>query len=197
MYYEKTIGTQLRKRAGISNRCHDERTGKAQSDRRTVIMRLAPINLFTCSAAPMQLIVHAILVTFFLIAQVQSASAQEDLQKRIDQLGKRVDQLESKQRQPVTEIHRDAGGAVVFLFGAFCALWAQYTKRNPWLWFFLGLFFNVITVLVLLAKNSDDRRQALGEPAAAGSLVAVAIIGGLFIVAALAGIAIWLLMQPS
>ena len=46
-------------------------------------------------------------------------------------------------------------GSVIFLFGAFCALWAQNTRRNPWLWFFLGLFFNVITVLVLLVKNSD------------------------------------------
>jgi hypothetical protein len=53
----------------------------------------------------------------------------------------------------------------------------------------------VITVLVLLAKNSDDRRQARGEPAASGSLVAVAIIGGLLMVAALAGIVIWLVMQ--
>lgn len=49
----------------------------------------------------------------------------------------------------------DDGGAV-FLFGAFCALWAQNTRRNPWLWFFMGLFFNVITVIVLLVKNSDD-----------------------------------------
>ena len=72
--------------------------------------------------------------------------------------------MESKQREPVTEIHRDPGGAVVFLFGAFCALWAQNTNRNPWLWFFLGLFFNVITVLVLLAKNSNGLRQARGDP---------------------------------
>ena len=48
----------------------------------------------------------------------------------------------------------DSGG-VLFLFGAFCALWAQNTRRNPWLWFFMGLFFNVITVIVLLVKNAD------------------------------------------
>jgi hypothetical protein len=146
----------------------------------------------------MKLVLHAILVISFLSAQVQSASAQEELQKRIDQLDKRVHELESKQRWPVvTNVHRDAGGAVLFLFGAFCALWAQNTNRNPWLWFFLGLLFNVITVLVLLAKNSDDRRQARGEPAAAAPLVAVAIIAGLLIVAALAGIAIWLLVAPA
>ena len=50
-----------------------------------------------------------------------------------------------------------AEGAVIFLFGAFCALWAQNTNRSAWLWFFLGIFFNVIAVLVLLFKNSNDK----------------------------------------
>ena len=54
--------------------------------------------------------------------------------------------------------HADAGAALM-LFGAFCALWAQNTGRNAWLWFFLGAFFSVITVLVLLYKNSQDRQQ--------------------------------------
>jgi len=54
---------------------------------------------------------------------------------------------------------------VLFLFGAFCALWAQNTNRNAWLWFFFGLIFSVITVLVLLAKNSGDlkRRRPMSE----------------------------------
>lgn len=50
-------------------------------------------------------------------------------------------------------------GVVFILFGAFCALWAQNTGRNSWGWFFLGLFFSVITVLVLLYKNSGDRAR--------------------------------------
>jgi Na+/melibiose symporter-like transporter len=48
-------------------------------------------------------------------------------------------------------------GLVLFLFGAFCALWARNSGRNAWLWFFLGLFFSVIAVLFLLRKNSQDR----------------------------------------
>ena len=69
----------------------------------------------------------------------------------------------------MVERHKDSGfgvhiggwdvnddGGVLFLFGAFCALWAQNTRRNPWAWFFLGLFFSVVTVIVLLVKNSDD-----------------------------------------
>jgi Na+/melibiose symporter-like transporter len=55
-----------------------------------------------------------------------------------------------------------AGGMVSFLFGAFCALWAQNTGRNAWLWFFLGLIFSVITVIILLLKNSDDRNLRSG-----------------------------------
>jgi hypothetical protein len=50
-------------------------------------------------------------------------------------------------------------GLVLILFGVFCALWAQNTNRSPWLWFFLGLFFNVITVIFLLIKNADDLRK--------------------------------------
>ena len=57
-------------------------------------------------------------------------------------------------------IHDSSGsGLVLILFGVFCALWAQNTNRSPWLWFFLGFFFNVITVIFLLIKNSDDLRK--------------------------------------
>jgi hypothetical protein len=69
--------------------------------------------------------------------------------QRIASLESRVSSLEGRQA--------DAGIAL-WLFGAFCALWAQNTGRNPWLWFFLGLFFSVITVLVLLKKNSLDKK---------------------------------------
>lgn len=55
------------------------------------------------------------------------------------------------------KVDTGSSGAVIFLFEAFCALWAQNTQRNPWLWFFLGVFFSVITVLVLLYKNSKDK----------------------------------------
>ena len=48
------------------------------------------------------------------------------------------------------------GGLSFFLFGIFCAYWAQQTNRNAWLWFFMGLFFAPITGIVLLVKNSKD-----------------------------------------
>jgi len=58
------------------------------------------------------------------------------------------------------KVDTGSSGAAIFLFGAFCALWAQNTQRNAWLWFFLGIFFSVITVLVLLYKNSKDKDEA-------------------------------------
>lgn len=53
----------------------------------------------------------------------------------------------------------DLGPPVLFLFGAFCALWAQNTGRNAWLWFFLGLLFSVIAIFFLLTKNANDIEQ--------------------------------------
>lgn len=50
-------------------------------------------------------------------------------------------------------------GFVTFLFGIFCAYWAQMTKRNAWAWFFFGLFLAPIAGLVLLNKNSKDRQS--------------------------------------
>jgi hypothetical protein len=92
---------------------------------------------------------------FLVVGQPQHALAQVDSQ-RVAQLESRVSNLESGG----FTFHGDQG-AVLWLFGVFCALWAQTTGRNPWLWFFLGMFFNVITVLVLLSKNSNDKRQRL------------------------------------
>jgi hypothetical protein len=60
-----------------------------------------------------------------------------------------------------------AGGCgVVFLFGGFCALWAQNTGRRAWLWFFLGLFLNVIAVVLVLLLNKPARLpvQTATEP---------------------------------
>ena len=81
------------------------------------------------------------------------------LESDIGSLKNEHQQLEQTQRR----ILNDSGGVgvVLFLFGAFCALWAQNTKRNAWLWFFLGLFFHVIAVLVLLHKNARDLRNPM------------------------------------
>jgi len=79
--------------------------------------------------------------------------ADEQTDRRIAELERRIENLPT----PIQTHGPD--GAAIFLFGAFCALWAQNTGRSAWLWFFLGLFFSVITVIVLLVKNSNDRAQ--------------------------------------
>ena len=54
-------------------------------------------------------------------------------------------------------------GLVLFLFAVFTADWAHTTRRNPWLWFFLGLLFAPITGLVLLFKNGQDRKSSAAD----------------------------------
>jgi hypothetical protein len=77
----------------------------------------------------------------------------QSVDSRLDKLEQKVGYLEYR----VSE--NGAVGLAVFVCAAFCALWAQQTGRNAWLWFFLGVFFNVITLLVLLHKNSLDKRS--------------------------------------
>ena len=67
-----------------------------------------------------------------------------------------VDNTNQLQLGPLTINY---GPPVLFLFGAFCALWAQNTGRSSWLWFFLGLLFSVVTVFFLLTKNANDIQQ--------------------------------------
>ena len=86
--------------------------------------------------------------------------AQDDMNSRLQSVTQRVSNLEEKENQLLEIAHREAGSAVILLFGAFCALWAQNTNRSAWLWFFLGILFNVLTVIVLLCKNSQDRRTS-------------------------------------
>ena len=92
-----------------------------------------------------------ILLAFLCVIASGRATAQsQQADYRISQLEQRIDGLDRK----VTDA--GASGLVLFLFGAFCALWAQNTGRSAWLWFFLGMFFNVITIFFLLTKNSND-----------------------------------------
>jgi len=103
-------------------------------------------NRLTC----LVLMLVAVCVGPLLATAQDTATTTEE---RITTLEKKVTWLDYKVRSFAAE------GAVAFLFGAFCALWAQNTRRNPWLWFFLGLLFSVVTVLVLLYKNSNPRRE--------------------------------------
>jgi hypothetical protein len=83
----------------------------------------------------------------------ESAFAQDKAEERVKALDSRVSQLES------AVDHKAGIGGILFLYGIFCALWAQNSGRSAWLWFFTGLMFSVITGIVLLVKNADDRKR--------------------------------------
>ena len=76
------------------------------------------------------------------------------VEERIGVLQQEVQQLRSKTSSAAT------GGMLAFLFGAFCALWAQNTNRSWLLWFLAGALLSVVAVIVLLIKNSNDRERA-------------------------------------
>jgi hypothetical protein len=88
----------------------------------------------------------------FMIARA-TVRADEAVDRRIAELENRI----NHQSRSFSVGGDD--GAVLFLYGVFCALWAQNTNRNPWLWFFLGLFCSVVTVVVLLVKDAEDRQR--------------------------------------
>jgi hypothetical protein len=65
-----------------------------------------------------------------------------------------------RQGSATTVVHDESGiFFMLILYGAFCALWAQNTGRSAWQWFFAGLFLNVLTIMILLSKNAEDRRK--------------------------------------
>lgn len=122
-------------------------------------MKLAPVNsnvIFTMNMKTVFIILFFALVS--LIAP-QIAVSQSDgiktLQSRVSQLERRQNKQQTKIEQ-IEDIAKN-GAPLAFLFAVFCALWAQNTGRNSWLWFFLGLFFSLVTVLFVLAKNDGGR----------------------------------------
>jgi hypothetical protein len=90
------------------------------------------------------------------------------VQRHVDHVDSQVDSLNDQFGEFRKSSASDSSNGMLFpfLIGVFCALWAQNTGRNPWLWFFLGVFFDWITLLVLLAKNAGDR-ASLPPPSAA------------------------------
>jgi len=85
------------------------------------------------------------------VAAPVEALAQSDA-SRLDELERRVARAEHR------SVDRSAMAFAAFVCAAFCALWAQQTGRNATLWFLLGALFTVFTLLVLLRKNSDDKK---------------------------------------
>lgn len=121
-------------------------------------------NLFVLRQYFLHLIVFALLSVGPTAASAQGGPDPE--------FTKRLERVESKQKSSEAGTHskiqqietklsklekeyRDTG-AGLFLSGILCALWAQYTRRSSWLWFFFGLILAPIALIVLVYKNADD-----------------------------------------
>lgn len=102
-----------------------------------------------------------LLATLALVSVPARVTAEDPIDARIQALiDARIQALENRVAREESSLQDKASaGFVVFLYGVFCALWRQNTGRNAWLWFILGVLFSFITVLFLLAKNSEDRKR--------------------------------------
>ena len=66
-----------------------------------------------------------------------------------------------KRQLSVLESRKAPWVALATLFGAFCALWAQNTRRNALLWFLFGAVIGPIAALVVLFKNRNVESRPL------------------------------------
>lgn len=82
---------------------------------------------------------------------LRGAAATQTVEERLDRLERRISRT-------------DAVVSVGIVSAAICALWAQNTGRNAWLWFFAGLIFSALTLLVMLYKNAQDLSARRGHP---------------------------------
>lgn len=90
-----------------------------------------------------------LLFSLVLLCAAPVAQAQTALD-RLERLERRVDRLYSGV----------AGAGVIC--GAICALWAQNTARNPWVWFLGGFIFSAFALFFMLYKNAGDLRRRPG-----------------------------------
>ena len=56
-------------------------------------------------------------------------------------------------------LNSDLTGLIFFLFGIFCAYWAQEKGRNAWFWFFAGALLGPLTGLILLYLNRRQKKE--------------------------------------
>ena len=110
---------------------------------------------------------HGFIVLLVLVIGLNNSTYAQVTQEEFNELKQKVVALESHNSSLKIQLDNYNNnlktndyapmGLVLFLFGCFCALWAQNTGRNAWVWFFFGLVFSVLTVVVLLINNSREQ----------------------------------------
>jgi hypothetical protein len=61
---------------------------------------------------------------------------------------------------PAQPTRSPVDGGDALLFAIACALWARHIGRRVWVWFFLGLLFQALAMLVLLIKRTPTPARA-------------------------------------
>ncbi|ADY55449.1 hypothetical protein Sgly_1124 [Syntrophobotulus glycolicus DSM 8271] len=82
----------------------------------------------------------------------------EELKSRLAVLQGDFSSLENEMKNNDGQF-RASNGCLMFLFGAFCALWAQNHRRNALVWFIAGAAFTVIAALAVLLLNHREITQ--------------------------------------
>ena len=112
-------------------------------------------NLFIC-------LLLAVLFGSAHQANAQSSNEQfKVLKQELVKQKSEIDNLRSQMNQETYNLNQEIENyspifLVLFLYGGFCAVWAQNTGRNAWSWFFLGMILSVLTVITVLVKNNED-----------------------------------------
>jgi hypothetical protein len=112
-------------------------------------------------------IIISLVTLFFMFLQPANAQVKAEdidaLNQKIEAQNQEIQNLKNHLSSETSNLREKVNDyapttLVLFLFGGFCALWAQNTNRNPWFWFFFGMFLSVLAVIGLLISNANDRR---------------------------------------
>jgi len=91
-----------------------------------------------------------------LVEERVSALEEKRANETTRQRSKNMD-MESRLKKVEKDL--ESYGLAFFGAGVLCALWAQYTRRSSWLWFFLGAFLAPIALVAMLWKNAEDLKR--------------------------------------
>lgn len=105
---------------------------------------------------------------FFTLSAIAESVSRPSLENRVERLERERLTLERSNDQKTRELDRrleeledDVAAAGVGLLGSgiLCALWAQFTERSAWLWFFFGVFLCPVALIVMAWKNAEGLKS--------------------------------------
>ena len=126
----------------------------------------------SCFFSRVQTVICAVLLGFFFAPALFAQGLPDESLLSYEAQHISVDQEKAQQllymercAEAKSRLTRNVLTAVLlmFLFGAFSALWAQNTGRNACQWFFYGFALNLGAVLLILWLNPRKKRRKKGS----------------------------------